>query len=338
MSSHGQTRRAAYEAACDLAAQGRRPSASAIRERLGGGGQQALLAGLNDWVDEAARRFQIPAIPEELRGALVTIWDLACREGEARWSQAREALERRVVEEEQAHSATRDERDAAVATVAEQDAEIQSLREELQRTQDAHQAAQGVLESRTEELREREATLAETTSARDALATRLDHEKRIAAAARESLEHAQALIATLQTQHEVAMARVEMLERAEIEAKGTAAQTRADLERSQRQADELRASLAERDAQTGALTEAVEREQQARDADAKHWMARVEELQVTIASYRDREAEFIKERRAGAKEVGRLRDELSNTLALLRSEREEAMRAKARPQPPDARE
>jgi hypothetical protein len=84
--------------------------------------EQALLAGLNDWVDEAARRFQIPAIPEELRGALVTIWDLACREGEARWSQAREALERRVVEEEQAHSATGDERDAAVATVAEQDA------------------------------------------------------------------------------------------------------------------------------------------------------------------------------------------------------------------------
>jgi len=332
---HGQTRREAYEAACALAAEGKRPSAKAIRERLGGGGQQALLAGLNDWVDEAARRFQIPALPEELRTALVAVWDLACREGEARWEEQRAALQTRLTEGAQAHAATRDERDAATTTVAEQNAEITNLREKLQQTLDTVQAAQSELEARTQELRQRETRLAEVTAARDALANRLDHEKRVAVAARESLEHAQARIAALQAQFEVAAARAAMLERAGEEARTKAAETRADLERSQKQTDELRVSLAERDRQIATLTAAVEREQQARDGDAKHWLARIEDLQATIGGYRDREAQLLREKDESAKAIDQLRDELGNALALLRAEREESAQKMAQKRPAD---
>jgi len=323
MGSHGQTRREAYETACALAAEGKRPSAKAIRERLGGGGQQALLAGLNDWVDEAARRFQVPGIPEELRSAVVAFWDLACRHGEDLWAQQRQQLEARLAEEERALAGIRDERDAAAATVAEQADQIAQLREELQQAQDATQVAESELEARTQELRQRETALAEATSSRDELANRLDHEQRVAVAARESLEHAQSRIAALQAQHDVAAAKAEMLERAAAEAKSKTAETRADLERAQEQIDEHRLSLKDRDGQIGTLTAAVEREQQAREGDARHWMARIEELQASIAGHREREAQYIKDKRASSKAVGQLRDKLDSALAQLHSEREE---------------
>ena len=54
MTAHGSTRQRAFEAACTLAAAGKRPTIAAVREELGGkGSQQAIGAGL----DEAARRF-----------------------------------------------------------------------------------------------------------------------------------------------------------------------------------------------------------------------------------------------------------------------------------------
>ncbi|HYN77601.1 MAG TPA: DNA-binding protein, partial [Lamprocystis sp. (in: g-proteobacteria)] len=68
MSAHGETRRRAFEAACTLAAEGKRPTLLAIRDRLDGrGGAQAIADGLNDWIDEAGKRFAIPGVPEELR-------------------------------------------------------------------------------------------------------------------------------------------------------------------------------------------------------------------------------------------------------------------------------
>lgn len=40
MSRHGDTRKAAFEAACQLAAAGQRPTVLAVRDRLGGKGRQ----------------------------------------------------------------------------------------------------------------------------------------------------------------------------------------------------------------------------------------------------------------------------------------------------------
>jgi hypothetical protein len=72
MSTHGDTRKAAFEAACRLAAAGERPTVVAVRAKLGGkGGQNAIQAGLNDWIAEAAKRFQLPGLPESLQIALI---------------------------------------------------------------------------------------------------------------------------------------------------------------------------------------------------------------------------------------------------------------------------
>ena len=47
MSAHGETRRRAFEAACTLAAEAKRPTLLAIRDRLDGrGGAQAIADGL----------------------------------------------------------------------------------------------------------------------------------------------------------------------------------------------------------------------------------------------------------------------------------------------------
>ena len=87
MSAHGETRRRAFEAACTLAAEGQRPTLLSVRERLNGrGGQKAIADGLSDWIDEAATRFAIPGVPEELRAQVVALWDLASRQADGRWA------------------------------------------------------------------------------------------------------------------------------------------------------------------------------------------------------------------------------------------------------------
>ena len=78
ITAHGSTRQRAFEVACALAAAGKRPTIAAVREGLDGkGSQQAIGAGIDDWLDEAARRFQIPGIPEALRTQVVEVWDQA---------------------------------------------------------------------------------------------------------------------------------------------------------------------------------------------------------------------------------------------------------------------
>ena len=108
MSAHGETRRRAFEAACTLAAEGQRPTLQSVRERLNGrGGQKAIADGLSDWIDEAATRFAIPGVPEELRTQVVALWDLASRQADGRWAEARGALEARLAAGEAAVRAER---------------------------------------------------------------------------------------------------------------------------------------------------------------------------------------------------------------------------------------
>ena len=99
MSARGETRRLAHAAACEIAAKGQRPSIAAIREHLGGrGGQQAIIDGLNDWIADAARRFEIPGIPESLRSLVVDVWDRATTEAATRWQDERQQWEGRLAE------------------------------------------------------------------------------------------------------------------------------------------------------------------------------------------------------------------------------------------------
>ncbi|WP_242470759.1 DNA-binding protein [Thiocystis violacea] len=75
-----------------------RPTVAAVRAALGGhGGLQEISAGVNDWIGEAACRFQLPVLPEALQSGVVTLWESACVEAarRGRRSEGRELHHRR---------------------------------------------------------------------------------------------------------------------------------------------------------------------------------------------------------------------------------------------------
>jgi hypothetical protein len=69
-------------------------------------------------------------------------------------------------------------------------------------------------------------------------------------------------------------------------------------------------ALGERDGQVRTLTAAVQREQQGREDDARHWLARLEEQRGALTDARAREGLLVAEKRALMEEVGRLRREV----------------------------
>lgn len=321
MSAHGATRRRAFEVACALAAIGKRPTIAAVREGLDGkGSQQAIGAGIDDWLDEAARRFQIPGIPEALRTQVVEVWDQACRLAGERWFVAKTALEVRVSDLDAQLAAVTGERDAARTEFNRLDADLNSQGMTLRETQDALDLARNTLAARTEALQETTEALAQARVQGEDQARQRDHAERVAAASAESLKAAQERIARLQVEQEVATARAELLERAEATAQSVAAQARGDLDATQSLVYELRKSLSERDGQLAALTSTVQSEQQSRDADTQHWLARIEELQLSVADHRAREAAWVEERKGLATEVQRLGQDVRRVRAPCRTE------------------
>ena len=64
------------------------------------------------------------------------------------------------------------------------------------------------------------------------------------------------------------------------------------------------------DGQVQALTLALGREQQGRDADVQHWLARLEERPAEVAAARARETAWGEERQRLQEAVARLRREL----------------------------
>ncbi|WP_236849039.1 DNA-binding protein [Candidatus Thiodictyon syntrophicum] len=205
MSAHGATRQRAFEAACTLAAAGKRPTIAAVREGLGGkGSQQAIGAGIDDWLDEAARRFQIPGIPEALRTQVVAVWNQACRLAGEQWFDAKTPLDAPVAAVAGQRDAARTENERLVAELDRQGA---TLRE----TQNALDLARNTLAARIEALQETTEALAQSRAHGEHQARQRDHAERVAAAAGESLRAAQARIARLQVEQEVATARAELL-------------------------------------------------------------------------------------------------------------------------------
>lgn len=311
MSSRGETRQRAFTAACELAAAGQRPSIRSIRERLGGGGgQQAIVDGLNDWIDEAARRFAVPGVPEELRAAVVALWDLASRQADGRWAEARGALEGRLAASEAAQSATLANLEAANGAIADHLAAIAALQGERAVLADARDALTLALEGRTAELTALRAALDATrgaleqrTGERDAQTLRAQRESQRADATKASLDDAHGQILALQVQVGELTTRAALLEQARAAAEAALGALREDLERA-------RQSVVERDQQVQALTAALGREQEGREADVQHWLARLEERRAEAAAARAREATWGEERQRLQEEVGRLRQEV----------------------------
>ncbi len=311
MSAHGATRQRAFETACTLAAGGKRPTIAAVREGLGGkGSQQAIGAGIDDWLDEAARRFQIPGIPEALRTQVVEVWDQACRLAGEQWDGAKAALEAQVSGLDAQVTAVAGKRDAARTEIERLAAELDRQGMTLRETQDALDLAGNRLAARTEALQETTEALAQARVQGEDQSRQRDHAERVAAASVESLTAAQERIARLQVGQEVATARAELLERAEATARDAAAQARADLEAAQVLAEQLRGSLSERDGQLATLTATVQAEQQSRDADTQHWLSRLAEYQVAVAEARARETALTEEKKALTQEAHRLRQDL----------------------------
>ncbi len=311
MSAHGATRRRAFEVACALAAIGKRPTIAAVREGLDGkGSQQAIGAGIDDWLDEAARRFQIPGIPEALRTQVVAVWDQACRLAGEQWHDAKTALEAQVSGLDSQVAAVTQEHDAARTEIERLAAEIDRQSATLRETQDALDLASNTLAARTEALLETTEALAQSRAQGEEQSRQREHAERVAAASAESLKAAQERIARLQVEQEVATARAELLERAEAVARDAAAQARADLEAAQVLAEQLRGAVSERDGQLAALTATVQAEQQARDADTQHWLSRLAEHQAAVAEARARETALTEEKKALILEAQRLRQDL----------------------------
>jgi chromosome segregation ATPase len=307
MSGRGVTRRAAYEAACALATAGRRPTIAAVREHLGGGGQRALLDGIEDWHAEVVRRFALPEVPPALRALTTELWGAACAEADGRWAETQAGLEARLTELEGALVELRAAREAALAEARDLTARLATREAALHAAQDALERAHGEIAAGGEALREATVALGAAREAGEEEARGRALAEREAALARAALQDAQAQAARLSVAQEVAAARAQLLEQSLTAAKAEGERGRAALAAAQSQAAGLARALAERDAELKALTAALAREQEGREGDTRHWLARLEEQRAALAEAKERALTLALERRELAQESRRLR-------------------------------
>lgn len=311
MSSHGETRRLAFEAACTLAAAAQRPTIRSIRAHLGGGGQQAISDGLNDWVDEAARRFTLPGVPEALCAQVVALWDLAGTEADQRWAQARQTLEQQLTESEAQRSRLQMEVAEAKQTIGSQAETIAAQGAQIAALTDAQDALNLTLEARNAELDALRGELTQTTTAlqqrtdeRNTETRRAEREAQRADATKVSLDDAHSRILALQVELSERSTQAALLEQARDSAAKALAPLHTELERAQE-------VIAQRDEQILALTLALGREQAGREADSQHWLNRLEERQAEVAAARNRETLWNDERQRFQQEIAKLRREHS---------------------------
>ena len=297
MSTHGDTRRAAFRAACELAAGGERPTVVAVRARLGGkGGQAAIQAGLNDWVEEAARRFQLPALPESLQTAVIAFWDVACHTAQREWDEARDELLRQLkARDEQlaslsaAHEALGRDRDQ-VAREGEQRAQALELAQaELLA---AHQHAR-VLETERADLEQRradaEARIVHLEQAHTQLAAQLRALEDDGRRREDALRLAEREREQWQLQARAAEQTVARLEQSLADQ----ADHRARLEERVQESHALQArqqqALDEREARIQTLIASLERAQATYDAESAHWLAQIDDQRQALGAARERE-------------------------------------------------
>jgi chromosome segregation ATPase len=314
VSTHGDTRTAAFEAACRLAAAGERPTVVAVRAKLGGtGGQNAIQAGLNDWIAEAAKRFQLPGLPESLQMAVIAFWDTACQTAKTQWDEERAALltqletrDQQLAERTQERDALERERDQIRA---ERDQRTQALEQAQGELFAAHQHSR-TLETERADLMQRladaEASVAQLTETGAQLAAKvrdleyseqgLQEEAASVEAERDQLQadvgaakQTIAQLGQLRTQEE--------RERAQLAA--ALAQSRADLEAG-------RTALTEREAQIKTLTDLLERTQATYEAESARWLLQIDDQRQALSAARERERRWDQERTTLLNEIRRL--------------------------------
>lgn len=314
MSTHGDTRKAAFEAACRLAASGERPTVAAVRARLGGkGGQAAIQAGLNDWIEEAARRFQLPALPESLQEAVIAFWEVACRTAQAQWTDERaqmlaqlEARDQQLATLTQARDALETERDQALS---DRDRHAQALQQAQAELFAAHQHTRALeteradlaqrladAQVRTEQLEQSGAELAARVRA-------LEHsEQRLS----EALERSDRERDQWQTQARTAEQRVARLEQALEDGQLERTRLANALYRSRTEIKAGHSALAEHDQRLETLTELLNRTQLSHEADSAHWLRQIDDQRQALSAARERERRWDQERTALLNEIRRL--------------------------------
>jgi chromosome segregation ATPase len=313
LSTHGDTRRAAFSAACELAAAGERPTVVAVRARLGGkGGQAAIQAGLNDWVAEAARRFQLPALPESLQGAVIAFWEVACQT-QAQWDDARtgmlaqlEARDQQLATLTQAHNALERERDQALA---ERDRHAQVLEQAQAELFAAHQHTRALETERADlvqRLADAEARAEQLEQSGAQLAARvrdLEHgEQRLS----EALERSECARDQWQAEARTAEQTVARLEQASVDGERERDRLVEALARSQAGLEEGRAALAEREARITTLTDLLERTQATHEAESARWLLQIDDQRQALSAARERERRWDQERTTLLNEIRRL--------------------------------
>ena len=241
----------------------------------------------------------------------MALWDLASRQADGRWAEARGALEARLAASEAAQAATLAELE--LATDRDQHAPGHPRRPPG-RTGGAHRPARrpepgpggpprGDRGAAGGPGRGPDRPRSSYAGERDTQARRADREAQRADATKASLDAAHGQILTLQVQVGELSTQGALLEQARNTAEAALGPLREDLER-------MRQAVLERDGQVQALTLALGREQEGREADVQHWLARLEERQAEVAAARARETAWGEERQRLQEAVARLRREL----------------------------
>jgi chromosome segregation ATPase len=230
---------------------------------------------------------------------------------------------RRPAQGEAMQTATRAELAQAGAVIEGHLGTIAELRTELATVTDARDTLALELEARTSEaaalrgeLDAIRTALEQRTAERDAQALRAQRETQRADVTKDSLDAAHGQILALQVQVGELSTQGALLEQARNTAEAALGPLREDVER-------MRQAIVERDGQVQALTTALGREQEGREADVQHWLARLEERQAEVTAARARETSWADERQRFQAEVGRLRREVQG----LKAQAEEPARA-----------
>jgi chromosome segregation ATPase len=319
MSTHGDTRKAAFEAACRLAASGERPTVVAVRAKLGGkGGQNAIQAGLNDWIAEAAKRFQLPGLPESLQMAVIAFWDVACQTAKTQWDEERAALliqletrDRQLSERTQERDALERERDQALA---ECDRHAQALEQAQGELFAAHQHTRALETERADlvqRLADAEASVAQLTETGAQLVAKVRDLEYSEQGLKETAKRLEAERDQWQAEARTAEQTVARLEQRQEDRERERARLAEALTQHQSALEEGRAALAEREARITTLTDLLERTQATHEAESGRWLVQIDDQRQALSEARERERRWDQERLALHDEIRRLSAKLT---------------------------
>ncbi|WP_295398847.1 DNA-binding protein, partial [uncultured Thiocystis sp.] len=275
---------------------------AAVRARLGGrGGQQAVQAGVNDWVLEAARRFQLPALPAALQTAMSACWDVAYQAAKGHWEGERTALREQLGAQDTqlaslhaAHQALAQTSEQQTQEGRERQQALDCARAELFDTHHQLRDTTAQAAALTQHLTETQAQAQQGEHARLTLAEQVRTLEALGQRQHAAVQRAEREGAQWQAQAHAAAHAVARLEQAL--AAGAHEQTR--LAEAQDALSAAHAALAERETRLETLTQLLARVQDAHEADSGHWMVQIDEQRQALKAAQEREQRSARERQA----------------------------------------